>query len=522
MSLLTQIQDLITRVGTEVKTMKSQYSGNNTGSLTGLNTTNKSSLLSAINEVNTLASGKQANLGFTPENAANKGIANGYAGLDSGGKVPLAQLPATLVMNKGFFATEAALRAAHPTASAGDYAVVGATDTTWIWDVEGNDWVDGDTKGSVTSVNGATGAVVIGDAVAAGASGLMTGADKSKLNGIASGATANSTDAQLRDRSTHTGTQLSSTISDFAATVRSVVLTGLSLATSTAVAATDSILVAVGKLQAQITAHAGSGGSAHADVVAGGASGFMTGADKTKLNGIATGATANATDAQLRDRSTHTGTQSADTLTDGTTNKAFLATERTKLTGIATGATANDTDANLKNRANHTGTQLATTISDFAAAVLATVLTGFSTATQSAVVATDTVLSAIGKLQGQLNAHVGSGGSSHAVVVAAGAAGFMSGADKTKLDGIAANANNYVHPTTDGNSHLPANGTTNTNKVAKATAVAGVWTLDFINFSELANKPTTAAGYGITDVFTKTEIGDITTDLVAAFNAAIA
>ena len=28
---------------------------------------------------------------------------------------------------------------------------------------------------------------------------------------------------------------------------------------------------------------------------------------------------------------THTGTQSADTLTDGTTNKAFTATERTKL-----------------------------------------------------------------------------------------------------------------------------------------------------------------------------------------------
>jgi hypothetical protein len=32
-------------------------------------------------------------LGFTPENSANKGIANGYASLDSGGKVPSAQLP---------------------------------------------------------------------------------------------------------------------------------------------------------------------------------------------------------------------------------------------------------------------------------------------------------------------------------------------------------------------------------------------------------------------------------------------
>ena len=36
-----------------------------------------------------------------------------------------------------------------------------------------------------------------------------------------------------------------------------------------------------------------------------------------------------------------------------------------KLDGIATGATANDTDANLKARGNHTGTQAASTISDF-------------------------------------------------------------------------------------------------------------------------------------------------------------
>ena len=76
---------------------------------------------------------------------------------------------------------------------------------------------------------------------------------ETKLNGIASGATANSTDAQLRDRSTHTGTQLSSTISDFADTVRGTLLTGLSLLTGGVIAATDSILVALGKLQNQIT-----------------------------------------------------------------------------------------------------------------------------------------------------------------------------------------------------------------------------------------------------------------------------
>ena len=39
-------------------------------------------------------------------------------------------------------------------------------------------------------------------------------------------------------------------------------------------------------------AHAGAGGTAHANVIAAGAAGFMTGADKTKLDGIASGATA--------------------------------------------------------------------------------------------------------------------------------------------------------------------------------------------------------------------------------------
>ena len=101
--------------------------------------------------------------------------------------------------------------------------------------------------------------------------------------------------------------------------------------------------------------------------------------EKNKLSGIATGATANSSDATLLARANHTGTQSADTITDGTTNKAFTATEKTKLSGVATGATANDTDANLKNRANHTGTQTASTISDFNTAADARVSSGIST-----------------------------------------------------------------------------------------------------------------------------------------------
>lgn len=42
---------------------------------------------------------------------------------------------------------------------------------------------------------------------------------------------------------------------------------------------------------------------------------ILTAAERTKLTGIATGATANATDAQLRDRTTHTGAQAISTVT---------------------------------------------------------------------------------------------------------------------------------------------------------------------------------------------------------------
>lgn len=78
--------------------------------------------------------------------------------------------------------------------------------------------------------------------------------DASNPNGYETPAQLNTRDTNNRNRANHTGTQLSSTISDFAATVRSTVLTGLSLATSTAVTATDSILISIGKLQAQLNA----------------------------------------------------------------------------------------------------------------------------------------------------------------------------------------------------------------------------------------------------------------------------
>jgi hypothetical protein len=94
MSLQIKVSELVTRIATEFKSVKTLLSGNNAGVLTSLTTSNKSSLLAAINEVNSKADDKQNELGFTPENKNNKGSANGYASLDGGGKVPAAQLPA--------------------------------------------------------------------------------------------------------------------------------------------------------------------------------------------------------------------------------------------------------------------------------------------------------------------------------------------------------------------------------------------------------------------------------------------
>ncbi len=128
---------------------------------------------------------------------------------------------------------------------------------------------------------------------------------------------------------------------------------------------------------------------------------ILTSAERTKLAGIATGATANSTDAQLRDRATHTGTQAISTVTNLQTT-LNLKLEAASIANFETTTQLNSRDTANRSRANHSGTQLANTISDFASTVLATVLTGLSLITNSAITATDTVLVALGKLQAQI------------------------------------------------------------------------------------------------------------------------
>lgn len=60
MSLNTRLQDLITAIGTDYKTIRTWLTGTSTGTLTGLTTSDKTSLISAINEVNAKPSGTSA------------------------------------------------------------------------------------------------------------------------------------------------------------------------------------------------------------------------------------------------------------------------------------------------------------------------------------------------------------------------------------------------------------------------------------------------------------------------------
>lgn len=162
------------------------------------------------------------------------------------------------------------------------------------------------------------------DIATTGAAGLMSGADKAKLDGLATGATANAADAALRDRTTHTGTQIAATISDF----------------NTAVAATPAVAANTAKVS----------NATH--------TGDVTGSNALTITNDA------VTNAKLANMAANTvkGAVSAGDPVDLTPAQI-----RTMI-NVADGATVNSPNATLLARANHTGTQAASTISDFAAA----------------------------------------------------------------------------------------------------------------------------------------------------------
>lgn len=115
---------------------------------------------------------KQTALGFTPENSANKGQALGYAELDAGGKVPLANLPSTLLVYKGVWnaSTNTPALSTPDTSKKGWVYNVSVAGTQFGIDFKLGDWAiyndsgvieKSDNSDDVVSVNGKQGVVII-------------------------------------------------------------------------------------------------------------------------------------------------------------------------------------------------------------------------------------------------------------------------------------------------------------------------------------------------------------------------
>lgn len=249
------------------------------------------------------------------------------------------------------------------------------------------------TGGTVNSDTGTDASVPLSDGTNAG---LMAPAQHTKLDGIAASATANATDAQLRDRATHTGTQSAATITGLATVATTGAYADLTgKPTLGTAAATDASAYATAAQGTdarewsaatvdQAEAEAGAATTRRAWTAqrvrqaisawwAASAGSLLKTINGNSLLGsgdLTIGGGGGATNLSYTASATG-GTVSSDTGTDATlplsdgTNAGLMApAQHSKLAGIAAGATANSSDATLLNRANHTGTQAAATISD--------------------------------------------------------------------------------------------------------------------------------------------------------------
>ena len=199
------------------------------------------------------------------ELAANKGVAGGYASLDGAGKVPAAQLPSYV----GDVLEYANLAGFPVTGEPGKIYVAEDTNKTYRWSGSAYVYI---TSGAVDSVAGKTGVVTL-------------------VKGDVGLANVDNTSDANKPVSTATQAAL-----DLKANLSSPALSGTPTA-PTAIVGTDTTQVATTAfVNAEIAndaapkLHVGATGTAHG-VATTSVAGFMSATDKTKLDGIATGAT---------------------------------------------------------------------------------------------------------------------------------------------------------------------------------------------------------------------------------------
>jgi hypothetical protein len=152
----------------------------------------------------------------------------------------------------------------------------------------------------------------------------LTPAQVRTILNVADGATANAADASLRDRSTHTGTQPASTISDLVEVAQDLM--------SSSIVAGTNVTLSYNDTSGQLTINAAAG---------------VPGADSVSNTILS-----NMAQATFKGRAAGAGTGDPTDLT---------AAEARAILNVADGATANSPDATLLSRASHTGTQDAST-----------------------------------------------------------------------------------------------------------------------------------------------------------------
>lgn len=267
-------------------------------SATAANTSKNAAATSATNA----ASSATSAAGSASDASTSAIAASGSATASSTSATAAAASAAAALANsisyyKGLFTSYANMVSGTSSMIAGNYADVdtgvGTDIKRYIWDVNDSKWVD----------SGANAAPLTAPAIKAlyesnANTNAYTDPEKAKLAGIAAAATVNDTDANLKARANHTGTQAQSTI------------TGLDTALSNI---GNQIVV----LQNTDTTNFNDLNTRKVEVIIGKglSTNDYTTTEKTKLAGIATAATANATDAFLLDRANQTGAQAISTVT---------------------------------------------------------------------------------------------------------------------------------------------------------------------------------------------------------------